>query len=34
MKIFGVALSTIVLVLFAYVIGAKYPGPVSKVLGG
>ena len=31
MKIFGVSLMTIVLILIAYVLGAKFPSPVNYV---
>jgi len=33
MKIFGVSVITILVVLIAYVLGAKYPGPVQKLAG-
>ena len=31
MKIFGISVMTIIIVLIAYVIGAKYPGPVNSI---
>lgn len=31
MKIFGISVVTIIIVLIAYVIGAKYPGPVNSI---
>lgn len=33
MKIFGVSVVTILLVLIAYVVGARYPGAYHKVFG-
>lgn len=32
MKIFGVSFITIIIVLIAYVVGTKYPGPANAVL--
>jgi hypothetical protein len=34
MKIFGVSLFTIALLGVAYFIGAKYPGPANRIMGG
>jgi len=31
MKIFGVSVLTILIVLAAYIIGAKFPGPVNTL---
>lgn len=33
MKIFGVSIVTLLLILIAYVLGAKFPGPVNYVAG-
>jgi hypothetical protein len=31
MKVFGVSVVTILIVLIAYVLGAKFPGPVNSL---